>query len=223
MKVDHQQYRMSVPPALPTSASAPTEKVLPHARRLIVLVAHHEVDEAVLARHVWTMALRGRSAVLYVALVHDADDEAHARRCLALLASMTRDDRLHVATHLAFQSQWLKALRLLYQPGDEIVCLTGQVVKRLGRSAQPLSEQLGAALGAPVHVLEGVRVEQLRARREVWPMIRNAVPFAIIAGFLEFQMWATAQLVRGAASNAVLALSVVVEFSLIWLWVSRVQ
>ena len=202
--------------------STPPNLKLP-AKRLIVLVPLPEVDEAVLARRIWTMALRGRSEVLYVALVHDADEEARARRSLALLASITRDDRLRVATHLAFQSNWLKALRPLYQPGDAIVCMAEQTVKRFGRSALPLSEQLVAEFGEVVRVLEGVSVEQQPARREVWSLIRNAVPFAIVASFLEFQMWATTQLVRGAASNTVLALSVVVEFSLIWLWVSRVR
>lgn len=202
--------------------STPSTLKLP-AKRLIVLVPLSEVDEAVLARRVWTTALSTRSDVLYVALVNDADDEARARRSLALLASITRDDRLRVATHLAFQSNWLKALRPLVQPGDAIVCLAGQTVPRFGRSALPLSEQLAAEFGDVVRVLEGLSVELPPARREVWPLVRNAVPFAIVAGFLEFQMWATTQLVRGAASNTVLALSVVVEFSLIWLWVSRVQ
>ena len=214
---------MSTPPILPTPATAPVEKARSHPKRLIVLVPQPEVDEAVLARRVWTLALSGRSEVLYVALVRDADDEARARRSLALLTSMTRDDRLRVTSQAVFQSQWLKALRPLYQPGDTIVCLAEQTVKRLGRATLPLSEQLAVALGAPVHVLDGVSVEHPPARREVWVLIRNAVPFAIVAGFLEFQMWATTQLVRGAAGNAVLALSVVVEFSLIWLWVSRAQ
>ena len=194
----------------------------PRAKRLIVLVAPAEVDEALLARRVWQLAVPGRSAVLYVALARDADDELRARRGLVMLAAITRDDRIHVATQVIFQAQWRTALRPLIQPGDVMVCAAEQTVKRLGRSAQPLSAQLAAALGAPVHVLAGVSVEP-PPRRKVWPIIREAVPFAIVAGFLEFQMWATTQLVRGAADNAVLALSVVVEFSLIWLWVSRVQ
>jgi hypothetical protein len=210
------------PPTLqPAIVSA--EQLRPNAKRLIVLVAEAEVDEARLARCVWQVAVSGRSDVLYVALAHAADDELRARRCLVMLASITRDDRIHVATQVVFQSQWIKALRPLVQPGDVVVCAAEQTVKRLGRSAQPLSVQLAAALGAPVHVLEDVSVRQPPARRKVWPVIREAVPFAIIAGFLGFQMWATTQLVRGAAGNAVLALSVVVEFSLIWLWVSRVQ
>ena len=214
---------MSTPSNLPTSVSVSIEKARSHPKRLIVLVPLPEVDEAVLARRVWTMALRGRSEVLYVTLVHDVDDEARARRSLALIASITRDDRLRVATHLAFQSNWLKALRPLVQPGDAIVCMAEQTVKRIGRSALPLSDQLTAEFGEVVRVLEGISVEQQLPRPEVWPLIRNAVPFAIVASFLELQMWATTQLVRGAASNTVLALSVVVEFSLIWLWVSRVQ
>jgi hypothetical protein len=194
----------------------------PRAKRLIVLVAPAEVDEALLACRIWTLAVPSRSDVWYVALAREADDELRARRGLVMLAAITRDDRIHVATQVVFQSHWLTALRPLVQPGDVIVCAAEQTVKRLGRSAQPLSAQLAAALNAPVYVLEGVSVEQ-PPRRKVWPVIREAVPFAIVAGFLGFQMWATTQLVRGAAGNSVLALSVAVEFSLIWLWVSRVQ
>ena len=213
---------MRTPPT-PQPAIVDAGQPCPRAKRLIVLVTPAEVDEALLARRVWQRAVPGCSDVLYVALAHDADDELRARRCLAMLAAITRDDRIHVATQVVFQSQWLTALRPLVQPGDGIVCAAGQTVKRLGRAAQPLSDQIAAALAAPVQVLAGVDVKPLPPRRKVWPVIREAVPFAIVAGFLEFQIWATTQLVRGAASNIVLALSVAVEFSLIWLWVSRVQ
>jgi hypothetical protein len=74
-----------------------------------------------------------------------------------------------------------------------------------------------------VHALEGISVEQPSAQREIWSLIRDVVPYAIVVGFLGFQMWATAQLGQSTASRATLALSVVVEFSLIWLWVSRVH
>jgi hypothetical protein len=196
----------------------------PSAKRLIVLVTQAEVDEARLARRVWQMAVPGHSDVLYVALAHDTDDELLARRCLVTLVSITRDDRIHIATQVVFQSQWLTALRPLVQPGDVIVCAAEQTVKRLGRSAQPLNSQLAAALAEPIQALEDVCVKPSPPRhRRGWPIIREAVPFAIVAGFLGFQMWTTTQLVRGAADNVVLALSVVVEFSLIWLWVSRGQ
>jgi hypothetical protein len=214
---------MSTPSISQTPAAVSTEKARSYPKRLIVLVPQPEVDEAMLARRVWTMALSGRSDVLYVALVRDADEEARTRRSLALLTSMTRDDRLHVASQVILQAQWLKALRPLCQPGDAIVCAAGQTVKRFGRSALLLSDQLVAEFGEVVRVLDDICVEASSGDRQVWPLIRNVVPIAIIAGFLEFQMWAATQLVRGAASNTVLALSVVVEFSLIWLWVSRVH
>ena len=193
------------------------------ATRLIVLVSPASTDEMPLARRIWTLALKARSEVLYVALVRDADEESRARRSLALLTSITRDDRLRVSSQAIFGSSWLKVLRPLVQPGDVIVCLADQTVKRFGRSAVPLSEHLIAKLGAVVHVLDGSGAQPVRPRREIWPTIRTAVPFAIVAGFLEFQMWITTQVARGAASNSMLALSVVVEFSLIWLWVNQVQ
>lgn len=203
---------MSILPTLPSPVT-----------RLIVLVPPASIDEMLLARRIWTLALKTRSDVLYVALVRDADEESYARRSLALLTSITRDDRLQVASQTIFGSSWLKALRPLVQSGDVIVCVAGQTVKRLGRSALPLNDQLAAAFGEVVYVLNDVGSDQISPRREIWPLIHSAVPFAIVAGFLEFQMWVTTQLIRGAASNAVLALSVMVEFSLIWLWVSRIQ
>ncbi len=193
------------------------------ASRLIVLVTPASVDEMRLARCIWLLALKTRRDVRYVALVRDADEESRARRSLALLMSITRDDRLRVASQVIFQSNWLKALRPLVQPGDVIVCQADQTVKRLGRSAVPLSEQLVAKFGDAVHVLDSISSKPVGPHREIWPVVRTAMPFAIVASFLEFQMWVASQVVRGAASNTMLALSIVVEFSLIWLWVSQVQ
>lgn len=203
------------------SVSAIRQSSLP-AKRLVVLVTPN-VDELLLARRIWALALKNCSEVLYVAQVPDADEEARLRRALAQLAAITRDDRFHVTTRLAFQASWLKTLREFVQPGDVIVCLGGQTVRRFGRAAVPLQAQLTAEFGEAVRVLDGIEVEPPSARREVWPLIREAMPVAIIAAFLEFQMWASAQMARGAAGTSVLALSVVVEFSLIWLWVSRVH
>lgn len=203
---------MSTPSNLPSPAT-----------RLIVLVSPASVDEMPLARRIWTLALKAHTDVLYVALVRDADEESRARRSLALLTSLTRDDRLRVSSQAIFGSSWLKVLRPLVQPGDVIVCLADQMVTRLGRSGVPLSQHLSARLGEVVYVLDGCSAPPVRPRREIWPTIRATVPLAIIAGFLEFQMWITTQVVRGPASSSMLALSVVVEFSLIWLWVNQAQ
>lgn len=203
---------MSTPSNLPSPAT-----------RLIVLVSPASIDEMPLARRIWTLALKAHSDVLYVALVRDADEESRARRSLALLTSLTRDDRLHVSSQAIFGSSWLKVLRPLVQSGDVIVCLADQTVTRFGRSAVPLSQHLIARFGEVVYVLDGCSAQPARSHREIWPTIRATVPFAIIAGFLEFQMWITTQVVRGPASSSMLALSVVVEFSLIWLWVNQVQ
>ncbi len=58
------------------SLSNAAEQTLSPARRLIVLVPDYDISESLLARRIWTMALSKRSEVVYVALVHDADDEA---------------------------------------------------------------------------------------------------------------------------------------------------
>lgn len=215
---------MSIPPVLPSTANGSAKPVPTLTKRLIVLVPSHDIYEALLARHVWTTALKSRSDVLYVALARDPDEEINVRRSLAVLAAMTRDSRLQVTTQLAVRAQWLKVLHSIYQPGDAIVCLAEQTIRRLGRLAQPLGEVLAAEFDGNVLVLDGISVEQqAQPRRTLWPMLREAVPFVIAAVFLELQMLATAQLGQTAARTMLLALSVVVEFSVIWLWVSRVQ
>ncbi len=208
----------------PTSqtASVSAGQLRPRAKRLIVLVAQDKVDESLLARRIWELAAPTHTDVLYLALVRDADDESQARRCLALLASLTRDDRIRVGTQVIAQPQWLAALRPIYGPGDRLICTADQTLKRLGRSAQLLSDQLTTALSAPVLVLDGVSVRQPPPRR-TWRIVRDAVPFAIVAAFLQFQMWLTTQVLSSAAGNAMLGLSVAAEFSLIWLWVSNVS
>ncbi len=210
------------PNLTPQTASVSAGQFRPRAKRLIVLVAQDKVDEALLARRIWEMAAPTHTDVLYVALVRDADDESRARRCLALLASLTRDDRIRVVTQVITQSRWLTALRPIYRSDDRLICTVDQTLKRLGRPAQLLSDQLTAAFSVPVLVLEGVSVKQPPPRR-VWHILREAVPLAIVAGFLEFQMWITTQVLSRAAGSAVLGLSVLAEFGLIWLWVSSVS
>jgi hypothetical protein len=195
----------------------------PRAKRLIVLVAQDKVDEALLARRIWELTAPTHTDVLYVALVRDADDESRARRCLALLASLTRDDRIHVATQVFTHTRWPAALRPICSAGDRLICTPDQTLKRLGRPTQLLSDQLMGAFSVPVLVLEGVGVKPTQSRRRTWRILREAVPLAIVAGFLEFQMWITTQVLSRAAGSAVLGLSVLAEFGLIWLWVSNVS
>ncbi len=214
---------MSISPVLPSTVNSAAKPASALTKRLIVLVPPHDIYEAMLARHVWTTALKSRSDVLYIAVARDPDEDAYVRRTLAVLAAMTRDARLQVATQVVFHAQWLKVLRSLYRSGDAIVCLAEHTLRRFGRAAQPLGELLAAEFEGNVQVLDGISVEQTQSRRAVWPLLREAAPFAMVMAFMELQMWATVQLGQTAARTALLALSVVVEFSVIWLWVTRVH
>jgi hypothetical protein len=207
-------------PSMSKPVVIPDGEPLPWARRLVVLVPVMEVDEARLARRVWMLASANRLDVLYVALVREPDDESRARRRLATLAALTRDEQISVETRVQPARSWLKLVRPIVQRGDLLMCHADQTVDTFGFRRRPLAPELAAAIHAPVVVLSGMSLEPpLRGGNRISRFIYGSVPYAIVAGFFEFQVQA-ARLTRGWMSTALICLSVLVEFGLIWIWTS---
>src|SRR5689334_2075533 len=77
---------------------AQAHKPLPSAQRLVVLVPNVEVDEVELAYRIWSLASPRRLEVLFLSLVGEAREEAQARRRLARLAAITRDQGTRIET-----------------------------------------------------------------------------------------------------------------------------
>src|SRR5574341_390636 len=77
-----------------------TSRFAPSVRRLVVLIPDAEADEAELAAHLWTMASSRQLAVLLLGICGDAGREPRARRRLATLAALIRDNTVHVETRL---------------------------------------------------------------------------------------------------------------------------
>ena len=208
--------------AQPSSAAirAPIQdgQPLPPARRLVVLVPTTDVDEARFARRIWMLASTTRLDVLYVALVHEPDEESRVRRQLAMLAALTRDNLFRVETQLQSVRNWTKAIRPLLRDGDLIVCHAEQTIDTFGIRRRPLAPELVAAREAPVYVLSGLSVAATRLRPDRFAgLIRDAMPYVIVAGFFGFQTQAVG-LTQGWGTPAFLCLSVLVEFGLIWIW-----
>ena len=201
-------------------AVIPDGEPLPWARRLVVLVPVMEVDEARLAQRIWMLASANRSDVLYVTLVREPDDESRARRRLATLAALTRDEWISVETRVQPARSWPRMVRPIVQRGDLLVCHAEQTVDTFGFRRRPLAPELAAAINAPVVVLSGMSLESPpHGSNRISRFIYGSVPYAIVAGFFEFQVQA-ARLTRGWMSTALICLSVLVEFGLIWIWTS---
>src|SRR5215469_11747023 len=81
---------MNRPPSPVMALLMPDGASLAAPRRMVVLVPDVDLDEAVLARRVWSLAAGGRLAVLYVGLAASTTEEPQARRRLATLAALTR-------------------------------------------------------------------------------------------------------------------------------------
>jgi hypothetical protein len=138
---------------------------LPSARRLIVLVPDCPVDEVALGRRIWDLALLDRSDVLFLSAVKNEDAELRALHRIARLASVTQDPRIHVRTQLQFGRSWRQAVAQVYLPGDLLVCLADQRVRRRVLWEEPLCLRLALDLDIPVYALANGRLDLVRIQR----------------------------------------------------------
>ena len=211
---------MNITPSFPSSAAQlliPADQPLPPARRLLVLIPDQDMDEAEFVRRIWTLASPRHLAVLYLGLTSDAPMEARARRRLATLAALTRDDWVMVQTHLAIGSSWERAVKTVWRPGDLMVCHAEQSeVGGLWR--RPLAQKLVAALQAPVYLLSGFYPQmRLSPSPLIARLLSWSIPLAILIGFFLLQVQIAEQ-VQGWLQTALLSASVAVEFGLVGLW-----
>lgn len=190
------------------------------ARRLVVLVPDLDVDQAALARRIWNLAAPGKLAVLFLGLTTSSSEEPQARRQLASIAALTRDDWVKASTALVVETDWVSALRPQLRGGDVIVCHTEQLLPGW-RGAQPLGRALCQILQTPVHLLEGFYAgdpAQPAHPTAAFVYWAGAIAILALAFWLQVQINA---LPKNWAENALMVISVVAECGLIGLW-SRV-
>ena len=198
----------------------PEGVALPQARRLVVLVPDLDVDQAALARRIWNLAAPSKRAVLYLGLTTSTSEEPQARRQLASIAALTRDDWVKTSTALVVETDWVSALRPQLRPGDVIVCHTEQMLPGW-RGAQPLGHALCQILQTPVHLLEGFYAgDPAQPAHPTAAIVFWVGAFAILALAFWLQVQINA-LPKNWAESALMVISVVAECGLIGLW-SRV-
>src|SRR5579859_402074 len=187
------------------------------ARRLVVLVPYLDLDAAALARRIWNLAAPNKLAVLYLGLSTSGSEEPHARRQLATIAALTRDEWVKTSTLLVAETDWVAALRPLLRKDDLIVCHMEQTA-RGWRGSRPLGALLCQTLQTQVQLLEGfyagnpAQPAHPTARLAFWV---GAV--IILASAFWFQVQISA-LPKNWLEGALMAASVVAECGLIGLW-----
>lgn len=190
--------------------------------RLIVLVPSQGADGVELARRIWALAspceLR---VVLLCAIDADANRESAARLRLATLASLIRDDRVEVTTHVLTTRSWVQAVRRHYQSGDVVICCAEQTILTVANGRQPVWRVIQWVLDLPVYVLPGMYSEARTPETHAEPMAariwRWLAFIAIVAGF--FLVEAQIDLLTYGAAQLVLFMFVaVVALGLIAIW-----
>jgi hypothetical protein len=211
------------PVLLPVAAGTatliwPELQVYSPSRRLIVLVPDGDVDVSKLGKFIWSLASPNRLEVWYVALGSDIYNEPRMRRCLATLAAITRDDFVHVETHVSLGGSWLQLLRLRHQTGDVIFCHIEQTTSLLGLNRRPVGNSLSSALNAPVYVLSGFYPQKIAASSRLLHRIAStALVVGIVVVFLALQLLIHLAS-TGGTYTVLLSVSLIAEYGLIALW-----
>lgn len=195
----------------------PANGVAAPPRRLLVLIPDQDVNEADLARCIWTLAETAKLDVLLLGSITQGD-EAYVRRRLINIASFLRNGRIRIETTLRHQNTWQHALQDTVRPGDLLVCHAEQRISHNGLKKHPLSKVLLATLNKPVYVLNGfypgLRVE---LSLPIGRWISAVVPIVIIIGFFFLQIQIDIDK-TGWVGKILFMISILIEAVLIGLW-----
>ena len=201
----------SLSAAVPSASKATVLPASLATRRLIVLVSQSDWDDPELPGRVWNLATSRGSAVLLLGLSPEAAQEPQARRQLITMAAAIQDSRTAAGIQVEIGHDWVGRVRSVWQPGDLVVCTAA------GLRQRSLSQLLSSSLQVPVHVLTDLRAapdSRLGLLRQV---VSWGGALSIIGGFLWLQI-ALGQPPRDAGQTLLLALTVLAEVGLLWIW-----
>jgi hypothetical protein len=183
-------------------------------QRLVVLIPNLDVDETAIARKIWDLAFPARLSVLLLGLCPNLPEESNVRRRLITIAALIREPRISVEMQLGFGRNWAKSLKNVLHFGDVIICPANQ---QTGILLQPLDVAL-ANLGFPIITLEGF---QSQIRRPLLHFIQESIFWMISLAVIFIFFWFQIRISRISeewARNALLSLTVMIEFGLIGIW-----
>jgi hypothetical protein len=195
----------------------PDRMVLPAAQRLVVLVPDWDVSESGLAEYIWALASPRRLPVLLLGVSRNSQEQYRARRRLALVAAITRDDLVHVDIELALGQGWQQAVRHIQQPGDLVVC-HGEQRLASGLNRRKLAEVLLNSLDTPVYVISGFYPEPPEEQTHWLAQLGSLLPPAIIIVLFFGLQARLTQVTTGSLQTILFILTVLVEFVLIAIW-----
>jgi hypothetical protein len=188
-------------------------------KRLIVVVPEEDVDEALLSRQIWNLAVNYQLDVLLITIVANIDESMSARRRLTTIAAMTRDSHFKVEKQIVFSNRWEKALRPYWHQSDMILCPAEKTIEHLFGKKTPLSQALSDRLKASVYTFSGLYKPATNKRLPFW---LRQIPFwlgffIIISIFFYFEVDVD-QGIHGWVGQTLLVIVMLIEIGFIYAW-----
>jgi len=171
-----------------------------------------ESDYMPAIRRIWELANAQHARVQFLGLCKDAAKEPSLHRQLVTMSALMGDE-VSTEAKVEIGMSWVDAVKRNSQTGDMIVCFEEQ---RAGLLHRPLSQILESNLNFPVYILSGLYPQKSKSnwlsQVSVWSGF-----IGIIIGFYILQVKID-QLPKDWIQNGLLIFSIILEFSLIWVW-----
>jgi hypothetical protein len=198
----------------PTSLNyVPSDVDVESVHRLIVLFPTG-LDTGAGTRRIWELAKTTGMRIQLLGLYNDATEEPGLRRALVSMASLLQNGKTTVELKIESGTNWVKAVKRNYQPGDRIVCFAEQ---RSGMLRRPLSQILQSDLDAPLYILSGLYPRDDSRSNWTTQAAAWAGSIAIIVGFFVLQT-RIALLTEEWAQTILMLLSTAGELWLLLVW-----
>jgi hypothetical protein len=196
----------------PLSVENTTPVVFKSTPRLLILIPA-DTDYSAATQRIWQLASATNMSVQLITLCKDPGEEPGLRRRLVTLASLLQDGKFSVDAKVMIGTNWVAAVKSIFETGDRIVCFAEQ---RTGLLQRPLSQILESNLKVPLHILSDPTLPKSKSNRLT--QVGSWLGFlVIIIGFGILQTRIT-QVSGGSLQSILLILSLLPEFWLIWIW-----
>jgi hypothetical protein len=180
--------------------------------QLIILVSA-SADCTAVTRRICKLAAETNSSIHLLGLYRDEEEELALRRELAMASALIRDARVYVEVTVERGTDWVQAVRPLYQSGDMIVCLTDQST---GIRRKPLSQILESSFNTTIYILSETPIQQQKSKL-LSQVIAWSGLIGIVGGFFILQVDIT-RMPRDGFQTLLLILLLVPELWLVQFW-----
>jgi hypothetical protein len=202
------------PAIVSTFPAFPAEEARENSRLIVLLPEDVDCNSA--RQRILELARAGNRHIQLLGLSTDSAEALGFRRRLVTMASLIQDGTTHVEATVSPGTNWVDAVRNVYQRGDVIVCF-GE--PRTGLLYRPLSQVLESSFRTTVYILSDLALP--KPTSHPLAQITTWLGFLVIVlgfGFLQAQI---VQLPGGWLQSILLILSILPEFWLIWVWNRR--